>query len=573
MSKVAFNITFVVAFLLNSACSEKQMTHSANIATLDSMLKNSNEYMMQQLTHIAELKQKRKLAKTPSDRYFYDNLLFESYYTLNADSAIHYADESINSALGAENQTWLNHSKINKASALAATGLMKSAMDVMGEINPATISKDQLVEYYGQMIYLFSRLGSYEGGETNDYYVTERLYKDSIMNVIEPSHPEYLWYKAWDILGTDQKPDSVIEALKNALDSSQLNQRQDAKNAYVLARLYEQKGDPANMENYMALSAIVDVKIANSEIASLEDLAKLLFKDGNGDIERAYNYIHYSLNKAFEYPNRTRAFGIATAMDRINKVYQEKIERQQHRTTVFLVLFCIFGFILLIAVMAIIWQNKKVTRERKNVDMINDKLQQKVEELSEAENKLNSMNSLLQELNENLKNKNEQLYEANFVKEEYIGYVFHLCSSYINKFEELKRNIYLKAVKKQLKEIEMETSDIDMKEELKEFYHSFDTIFLNIYPNFVSDFNSLLKPDKQIVPKEGELLNMELRIYALVRLGINDSVKIADFLHCAPQTVYNYRLRTRSRALYQKNDFIERVKSLGDFLGRKQESD
>ena len=99
--------------------------------------------------------------------------------------------------------------------------------------------------------------------------------------------------------------------------------------------------------------------------------------------------------------------------------------------------------------------------------------------------------------------------------------------------------------------------------ELKEFYHNFDAIFLHVYPDFVNDFNALLQPDERIMLKEGELLNTELRIYALVRLGINDSIKIAEFLHCSPQTVYNYRLKTRNKAIIPKEEFADTVRSLG----------
>lgn len=548
-----------------AGCGGRSKGSSPNIRTLDSLLNHSEEFQLQRLTNIAELKQKRLRAASPSDQYHFDRLLFENYYTLNADSALKYVDACIAVAERDDNREWLTESLINKASLLAATGLMNTALEIMKSINPATLSREQLVEYYGQMVYLYSHLGNYTGGSSNEYYVTERLYKDSVMSVIPEDHPEYLWYKSWDILGTNRNPDSIIQALKENLAASSLTDRQDAKNAYALARLYEQKGDMKSYEDYMALSAIVDVKIANAEIASLEDLARLFYKDGSGDIDRAYSYINYSFNKALEYPNRSRALGIALTLEKINTDYQERIIRQQHRTTVFLVLMCVMAGILLLAIIAIIIQNKKVNRQRKEVNEANDMLNQKVEELSAAEEKLSGLNNLLQNLNNDLRIKNDQLHESNFVKEEYIGYVFNLCSSYLAKISDLKRNIYIKIVKKQYKSIENETSDLDMKEELKEFYHSFDTIFLNIYPNFVSDFNSLLKSDKQIVVKEGELLNMELRIYALVRLGIQDSVKIADFLHCAPQTVYNYRLRARSRSIYPKNDFIEMVKSLGSF--------
>lgn len=556
--------------LIIDGCHKKEAVTPSNILVLDSLLQHADEFNLRQLTHVAELKQKRRSAVTVADRYLYDNLLFEAYYMLNADSALKYVDACIASAELSGNNDWITHSIINKSNLLAATGLLKEALDVVDDLDRSKLSNHQLVDYYGQLIYLYSHMGNYIGGGENDYYVTERLYRDSIMNVIEPSHPEYLWYKAWSVLGKNENPDSIIQALKESLENSDFNERKDAKNAYVLARLYENKGDKNNFKNYMALSAIADVKIANSEISSLEDLAWLIFENGNGDTDRAYRYINYSLNKALNYPNRTKAFGIAKTLDVVNSVYQEKLHKQQRRTTVFLVLLCVISGILIVAFIAIILQNKKVSRQRKDVDEANSQLHQKVIELSQAEDKLQSMNQQLIDLNGDLKVKNKELNEANFVKEEYIGYVFNLCSSYISRIEDFKRNIYLKILKKQYKEIEKETSDLDRKEEVKEFYHSFDTIFLNLYPNFVSDFNSLLKPDKQIVLKEGELLNMELRIYALVRLGITDSVKIADFLHCAPQTVYNYRLRARNRALYPKDDFIERVMKLGNFLGKDE---
>lgn len=167
-------------------------------------------------------------------------------------------------------------------------------------------------------------------------------------------------------------------------------------------------------------------------------------------------------------------------------------------------------------------------------------------------------------LNGQLLDTNSKLTESNYVKEEYIGYVFNICSSYISKLDEYRKNINRKIRTGMVDEVKKMTDTSTLAfYELKEFYRNFDATFLHIYPDFVSDFNALLHPDKQIVLKEGELLNTELRIYALVRLGISDSVKIAEFLHCSPQTVYNYRLKTRSKAIVPKEQFVEMVKSLG----------
>ena len=150
------------------------------------------------------------------------------------------------------------------------------------------------------------------------------------------------------------------------------------------------------------------------------------------------------------------------------------------------------------------------------------------------------------------------------MKEEYIGYVFSICSNYINKLDEYRKNINRKIKTNQIDEVKAMTDRPTMaQKELKEFYKNFDAIFLHVYPSFVSDFNELLLPEERIVLKEGELLNTELRIYALVRLGINDSVKIAEFLHCSPQTVYNNRLKVRNKAIVPKEQFAETVRLLG----------
>lgn len=180
---------------------------------------------------------------------------------------------------------------------------------------------------------------------------------------------------------------------------------------------------------------------------------------------------------------------------------------------------------------------------------------------------IETSNNELNRLNEDLKRKNEELNEANYVKEEYIGSVFTICSNYIKSMETFRRTIYAKVKNKQYADIIRATEGNDTtKQELKKLFNSFDTVFLHIYPDFVADFNTLLQNDQRVTPKEGELLNTELRIYALVRLGISDSVKIAEFLHCSPQTVYNYRYNMRNRAKVDKKDFAERVHTLGQFV-------
>lgn len=337
----------------------------------------------------------------------------------------------------------------------------------------------------------------------------------------------------------------------------------------MLSKLYEREGDMEHFRKYMIVSAMVDVRIANAEIASLEELAKMVFGDGDGDIDRAYRYVNYSLNKAISFPNRVRAVGITRILDSVNQAYQERNHQEQQRARKVLTLVCVLAVILVSAIAVIIVQNRRLRRQGDRLDKANKTLNVNIRELSEAQNQLNDVNNRLKKLNADLKQKNDELNEANYVKEEYIGYIFTICSNYIRKLEDLRKSIHVKAVTKKYKEIIEETENSDMtREELKDFYKSFDSVFLHIYPDFVTDFNSLLQDDKHIVPKEGELLNTELRIYALVRLGITDSIKIAEFLHCSPQTVYNNRFRVRNRALIDRKNFAEAVRTLGKFMDR-----
>lgn len=108
----------------------------------------------------------------------------------------------------------------------------------------------------------------------------------------------------------------------------------------------------------------------------------------------------------------------------------------------------------------------------------------------------------------------------------------------------------------------MNSSTQYLLKESKDFYSQFDEAFLQIYPSFVKELNGLLKEDQQYTFKEGELLNAELRIYALIRLGIKDSSQIAEFMGYNPVTVYTYRTKVKSRAK-DKSNFDQEVLKIG----------
>lgn len=533
------------------------------LAKLDSLITHKEDFALIKEKRIDELRRKKSSVATQEEQYWLNKMFYDEYFVYNADSAMAYIEQNLRIATQLNKPQWHTEWRIKKSFVLSATGLLKEAFDELKGIYGKKLTPQLRTEYYGQMIYLYSHLGLYSGDNelAATYYLQETAYKDSIYAVISPGDPSYLWHRGWKFLGTsDAEP--IKRVLKERMLNSNLDSRQDAMEAYLLSHLCKTDKEDDDFIRYLVYSAMADVRISNKDIASLEELGKILFE--RGDIDRAYNYINFCLQSAQLYHNRVRVVGISKTQNAIHQAYQERNVRQQARVQLFLILISILSVVLIAALFYIYRQMRKLSHSGSKLDKANHLLNQHVEELSQAQQQLAQINDELQSVNKKLKEANSQLQESNYVKEEYIGYVFTLCSNYISKLDEFRKNINRKIKTKQYDEIKTFTDTPTIAQnELKEFYNNFDAIFLNVYPNFVNDFNTLLQPEGRITPKEGELLNTELRIYALVRLGINDSVKIAEFLHCSPQTVYNNRLRTRNKAVIAKEEFAKTVQALG----------
>ena len=535
------------------------------LSKLDSLIARKDDFVAAKEAKINQLHNQGRNIRTSEERYWLNKMYYDEYSVYNSDSAMIYVDQNLDIADKLNKKEWKAEWKIKKSFLLAATGLLKEALDELRNVSSQLLTPELKVEYYGQLMYLYSHFRQYSGDNNTNiregYYEKEKAYKDSIYACITPQDPFYLWYKGWKFLGTTET-ESIKKELLNEVERSSLETRRDAMNAYILACLYQDSNQQNEYLKYMIYSAMADVKTANKDIASLEELSKTLYE--LNDIDRAYTYINYCLQNAQLYRNRVRVIGISETQDAIHRAYQERNIRQEARLHTFLFLVSILSIILLIAILYIYMQMKRLAYSRSQLNESNQLLNKHVDELSETHQLLEKANGQLQSLNEQLKETNAQLRESNYVKEEYIGYVFSICSNYISKLDEFRKSINRKMKAKQFDDIkELTDSPIMAQNELKELYHNFDAIFLHVYPNFVEDFNALLHPDEQILLKDGELLNTELRIYALVRLGINDSVKIAEFLHCSPQTVYNNRLKTRNKAIVPKDEFANTVKSLG----------
>lgn len=549
---------------MNVYCREKSTERLLTV--LDSVLDASDEFISGKEARIEQLRKKVSPLMKDEERLWLNKMLYDEYSVYKADSAMKYVNSNIDIArrLGRRGleQEW----KINKAFLLAAQGLLAEAEKELSQIDTDVLTDDARFAYFETAIYLNSHLSQYAGaadGLTQRYDSISNSLRHKALRTISPSHPAYYSLRSSMLSGpSDPEWNTVKSRLTEQLENSPLNNRTSAINAYCLAKMYLREGDPTGHVDYLIKSAVADARMCNRDIASLEELANIFYQEG--DIDRGYSYINNCLKAALLYPNRVRVVNISSLIDRLQQASEQRSIEQERKLGISLLAVSILSVVLLAVIIVMFVQFFKLKHAHKKLVESKLLLNDHMKELRHTQECLSKVNQELTATNDKLRQSNDKLVASNYVKEEYVGYVFAICSNYLTKIEELRKNIARKLKVGKIEDVRSLISNQQIgQKELQEFYHRFDITFLHLYPRFVDDLNSLLRPEERIVLKKGELLNTELRIYALVRLGINDSVKIAEFLHMSQQTVYNNRLKTRNKAIVPKTEFVARVRELG----------
>lgn len=560
------------------SCFSKSQTQAEEklLRELDTALLKYPEYVEQKKKQILELHKYEASTRDNEQKYWINKLLYEAYNSFEADSALIYAQKNLELSQKMGNKERETLWKIYKTYMAASTGLVLSASSDLAQLRPYITTPNLKIEYYAHQIFLTGHILQYAAApidwskhvpqsvreQVDVYAIQKQLYRDSLALCLHTEKDQMsLWYQGLALFYSDSLS-CIKDTLENTIKQSHMDTRQDAMNAYLLSKIYQKQGRKDKAKCYLILSALADIRSANQDIASLEELAQIEFQGGN--IERAYLYISKCLELAQSYCNRIRLVSISKTQHDILTAYQnlDKSQKSKLRTSVFLL--GILATALIITIFILRKQIHKINNSRIQIDQANKLLNEQALEMSKVHADLEYAHKKEQELNTSLKEANQKLQASNQLKEEYIAYVLSICSNYISLLDEFRGKLKCKLKVHQYEEALALTSNQAMTQsELKEFYRTFDTIFLHVYPSFVEEFNQLLIPEERVVLAEGEKLNTMLRIYALVRLGISESVKIADFLHCSTQTVYNIRLKTRNKLIVPKDDFLKLVQNIG----------
>lgn len=504
------------------------------------MIEQRRVYQQRVEKDIADLRRQLDYADDDRGRFEVLGRLFNQYRSFRIDTAMIIADERLQLAENLNDAELINQGMMNIADVLNKMGKHENALSVLGNVKRTeSVKRDTYFYYLYHTIYLSCAGDAVNAADRQFALKQLKDYKDTLIAISEPNTAGYITNKCGR-LSMAGKWDEAISLLKDYYDQTKDENTDKARMEYLLAELYLGKQDTLQARHYLILSSMTDIANAKKVYMSLQRLAILLFQEG--DIARAYNYISCSLEDVIFGKARYRIVDIAEYLPIIQAANDARIKADENRVLLSLLLL----LALVIALMAAFFFIRK-----KNGKLL--KIKQSLAE----------QNLRLQEMAGNLTRMNEEINESNHIKEEYIGLLFNICSEYIYK-QENHRKALLKIVHTgTMADIsKMLNGQSSTSEDFKSFISEFDTIFLSIFPNFVESFNALLKEEERVKLKEGELLTPELRIYALIRLGINDNSKIANFLHYSLQTVYNYRMKMRNKAIIPGKDLAIQVQKL-----------
>lgn len=531
---------------------------------LDAAIDSAAIYKKQKMDDINALEKQYAAARNDQEKYQFALSLYREYIAFINDSALNYIQVCMECAERMGRKDLQTQSELALANQLADTGFYSEA-----EIHFKAISKDQLTDdmvitYLKGMNHLYGEMGYYSHDKRlrDQFFSKSAAFRDSLLQILPEDSYGYNALKSVE-LNNQGKTDEALKCSNKWLKLAKPGSRDYATMSFYRSEIYRNQGD-VEMERYwLIMSALTDIRHAIMDQAALWSLANSLMNE-EGDLDRAYKYMDFSWECISYFSTHMRSWLVTPILTRINDKYKQNLHQAYTNLiwTIGAISLLVVGLLMLLFY---------VSKKRRQLAVIRNELKYANDELGELNNQLSAKNNDLSEANQQLSDINEQLRQAiihlndsNRVKDEYIGKFLSVCSDYIDKLDNYRIKINRKLKAGQQADVLRMTSSEQLKEdELKELFDHFDDIFLRLFPTFIDDFNALLRPGEEIIPTEKNHLNTDLRIFALIRLGIEESSKIAEFLRYSPNSIYAYRARIKNKAAGNRDEFEKNVKEIG----------
>ena len=512
---------------------------------LDKCVEKKETYRAERHERIDSLRQQVETVQGAQLLEVYE-AMYQTYSHFQTDSALFYLDKMNQLTELQEDpqkRTWV---ALNMAEQLAIMGAYSDAEDKVKKLNTTDMNQEERTRYYHVCRTIYGWMADYMSSTpslSKELRHKTDLYRDSIISTdTDPLSRDIV---RADHLLANGKRDEAKQLLENYLPHAEKEQKSYVH--YILSEIYRQQNNSTEQMRHLALVAIEDLKRGVTEYAALPLLATKLKEQG--EVERAYNYLFCSMEDANFCNAKLRTMEISEVFPIIEKSYKQK-ERLARQTERGLLLgVSVMTIMLVLVVLYLRSQMHKLSQTRQQLSVANDQLEQ--------------ANRLLGQRNDTLQESNAMLHQMDRVKEEYIALFLDRCRTYLSALEKYRKSLLKLAKSNQSAELMKKLKDDTLiEEEQQKLYNEFDEAFLDLHPHFVEGFNALLRPEERLTPKRHERLNTELRIFALIRLGVTDTAQIAQFLDYSMPTIYNYRSRIRSKSIYPKEEFEEKLMEL-----------
>ena len=491
---------------------------------LDQYIARRDEFSSKKEKKLIRMKKKLNLTSDKRERLSLYNQIYREYYTYRYDSAMVYAKRGLQLAEQLHDDYYINLNKINRAAVLSTGGFYSQAEDLLLSLKPEDISPKLMQYYYYTLTWVYNYWEAFcERSEfKEEMQDKKRLYLAKTLEYMGNKQSALYYYLSGELEyllhHTDKK---VLGWYQKALAASPVDSRVHASAAYCIARYYQDNEQMDIYEKYLVQAAISDQVCPLKENLALQELSTYLYNKDAKYAKRVSKYIYCSMEDAQFYNNRLRMVEISRILPLITETNHQREIRQNRIITISLVVVSIV-FLGFLAMMFFVFRiNKRLAKSRREV---------------------RSQNMLLEELNQKLLNTNKR-------RETYMRLFMDISAVYIKKLDDYRKLVSRKIKAKQTADLLTAINSYKLaEEEASSFYIRFDKAFMDLYPNFVDEFNQLLLPEKQIVLPAPNSLTKELRIYALMRLGITDGQELATLLFYSTQTIYNYKTSIRKRA-------------------------
>jgi len=543
----------ILLFLILSitfAHSKNNKTRSA-LKELDKCIVKRSSFEIAKINHIKTLRTQFIRKKNSAiNTYELNKELYKEYQSYKYDSAYSFASKMLRTAQELKDKDKIVESKIALSFSCMSAGLYKEATEISSTINPTKLNINGQAGLYWFLSTLngnmsFSTAEPYQ----SEYKIKSLDYCKKSMSLMNPKSSNYLLAKARQCQLNGNNSEAI-----NIIEQYLLTCNHDLHNHAIftstLANLYLNQKDTTKAILNLVSAAIADIEIATKETAAIRQLAELLYKQG--DIQRAYSYATIALDDANYYNARQRKIEVGQILPIIEAGRFDIIKQQNNKLLIYSGLISTLFILFLVSTFIILKQKKRLNSARLQILQQNADLLQSNEQLTEVQIKISKQNIDLLRFNEKLK-------EAQRIKEEYIGYFFSNNSIYLDKIEEYRKMVARKIRNHQFEELARFSVSSNLRKEREDMFALFDEIFIRLFPDFVSRYNQLFKEEDQVKINSDGRLNAEIRIFALIRLGINESNRIATFLDFSLSTVKNYKTKAKNRSVIPNELFEQEI--------------